>query len=64
MKTSVPTRLRRLVQNDNNCKTLIDIMKNGEITAEIVKRFSIDEMYNDGYFVSPFLYGPPHYRPC
>jgi hypothetical protein len=49
-------RQRRLTQNDNNCKTLVDIMKNGGITAEIASRFSMDEMYNDQYFISLLFY--------
>jgi hypothetical protein len=49
-------RLRRLIENEHNRKTLIAIMKNGVITAEIARSFSMDEMYRDQYFVSLLFY--------
>jgi hypothetical protein len=50
------TRLRRLIENEHNRKTLIAIMKNDGITAEIARSFSMDEMYRDQYFVSLLFY--------
>ncbi|MDR0614276.1 MAG: ATP-binding protein [Dysgonamonadaceae bacterium] len=49
-------RLRRLVQNDSNHETLIRIMKEGEIVAEILEKFSIDMLNDDDYFVSLLFY--------
>jgi hypothetical protein len=49
-------RLRRLMENEHNRKTLIAIMKNGDIMAEIALRFSMDEMYRDQYFISLLFY--------
>ncbi|MDR3171863.1 MAG: AAA family ATPase, partial [Treponema sp.] len=49
-------RLRGLAQNDQNRKTLIKIMKEDAITAEIQSSFSIDEMYHEKYFVSLLFY--------
>ncbi|MDR0613970.1 MAG: ATP-binding protein [Dysgonamonadaceae bacterium] len=49
-------RLRRLVQNDSNRETLIRIMKEGEIIAEILEKFSIDMLNDDDYFVSLLFY--------
>ncbi|MDR3171877.1 MAG: AAA family ATPase, partial [Treponema sp.] len=49
-------RLRSLAQNDQNRKTLIKIMKEDAITAEIQSSFSIDEMYHEKYFVSLLFY--------
>jgi hypothetical protein len=50
------SRLRRLIENERNRKTLIAIMKNGDIVAEIARSFSMDEMYRDQYFVSLLFY--------
>jgi hypothetical protein len=50
------SRLRRLAENEHNRATLLDIMKNNVITAEIATSFSIDEMYEDRYFVSLLFY--------
>ncbi|MDR2621935.1 MAG: ATP-binding protein [Dysgonamonadaceae bacterium] len=49
-------RLRRLVQNDNNRETLIQIMKENGIVAEILRKFSIDVLNDDDYFVSLLFY--------
>ncbi|MDR1119844.1 MAG: ATP-binding protein, partial [Dysgonamonadaceae bacterium] len=49
-------RLRRLVQNDNNRETLTQIMKENSIVAEIQKKFSIDMLNDDDYFVSLLFY--------
>lgn len=49
-------RLRRLVQNDNNREMLIRIMKEDGIVAEIQRKFSIDMLNDDDYFVSLLFY--------
>jgi hypothetical protein len=49
-------RLRRLVQNDNNRETLIRIMKENGIVAELLAKFSIDMLNDDDYFVSLLFY--------
>jgi hypothetical protein len=49
-------RLKRLVQNDKNRDTLIQIAKDGNIIAEIIEKFSLDIMFNDNYFVSLLFY--------
>ena len=49
-------RLRRLIENEHNRKTLIAIMKNNGIMAEIARSFPMDAMYRDRYFVSLLFY--------
>jgi hypothetical protein len=49
-------RLKKLVQNDNNRATLIQIVKDNGIVAEIQRKFSIDMLNNDNYFVSLLFY--------
>jgi hypothetical protein len=49
-------RLRRLVQNEANRETLIRIMKEGEIVAEILEKFSIDRLNDERYFISLLFY--------
>jgi hypothetical protein len=49
-------RLRRLIENEHNRKTLIAIMKNNGIMAEIARSFPMDAMYRDQYFVSLLFY--------
>ncbi|MDR3342058.1 MAG: ATP-binding protein, partial [Treponema sp.] len=49
-------RLQRLVQNDRNRETLLEIVKGNGIIANIASQFSIDEMYNDDYFISLLFY--------
>jgi hypothetical protein len=49
-------RLRRLVQNESNRETLIQIMKEGEIISEILKKFSIDSLNDERYFISLLFY--------
>jgi hypothetical protein len=49
-------RLQRLVQNDRNRETLLEIVKGNGIVANIASQFSIDEMYNDDYFISLLFY--------
>ena len=49
-------RLRRLVQNDSNRETLIRIMKEGETVSDILKKFSIDRLNDERYFISLLFY--------
>jgi hypothetical protein len=49
-------RLQRLVQNDKNRETLIRIVKEDGIVAEILQKFSIDMLNDDDYFVSLLFY--------
>ncbi|MDR1023068.1 MAG: ATP-binding protein, partial [Prevotellaceae bacterium] len=50
-------RLRRLTRNENNRETLLQIMKdNGILVTEILKKFSIDMLSDDSYFVSLLFY--------
>ncbi|GHT48329.1 hypothetical protein FACS189440_11640 [Bacteroidia bacterium] len=49
-------RLKKLVQNDNNRELLLQIVKDGEIVAEILRKFSIDMLNDNSYFVSLLFY--------
>jgi hypothetical protein len=50
-------RLQRLTQNDKNRNTLIQIMKEeGILVTEILKKFSIDMIDDDNYFISLLFY--------
>jgi hypothetical protein len=49
-------RLRNLIRNENNRDTLIRIMKDGGVVADILEKFSIDRMNDDNYFVSLLFY--------
>ncbi|MDR1097800.1 MAG: ATP-binding protein [Tannerella sp.] len=49
-------RLRRLTQNERNRETLLQIMKDGGIVSEILKKFSIDMLSDDSYFISLLFY--------
>jgi hypothetical protein len=49
-------RLRRLTQNEKNRETLLQILKDGGIVSEILKKFSIDMLSDDSYFVSLLFY--------
>ena len=49
-------RLQRLTQNDANREMLVQITKDGSITAEIQSKFSIDRLYDDEYFISLLFY--------
>ncbi|MDR2683701.1 MAG: AAA family ATPase, partial [Dysgonamonadaceae bacterium] len=49
-------RLRRLTQNEKNRETLLQILKDGGIVSEILKKFSIDMLNDDSYFVSLLFY--------
>jgi hypothetical protein len=49
-------RLRRLIQTDKSRDVLIQIAKNDSIVATIIEKFSIDNLFNDDYFVSLLFY--------
>ncbi|MDR1121088.1 MAG: ATP-binding protein [Dysgonamonadaceae bacterium] len=51
-------RLRRLTRNENNRETLLQIMKDGGsvVVTEILKKFSIDTLSDDSYFISLLFY--------
>jgi hypothetical protein len=51
-----PQRLRRLIQNESNRNTLIQIIKDGNIVSKILEKFSIDRLNDDSYFVSLLFY--------
>jgi hypothetical protein len=49
-------RLQKLVQNERNRDTLIQIMKEDGVVAEIAQQFPLDVLYDDDYFVSLLFY--------
>jgi hypothetical protein len=49
-------RLRRLVQEEQNRDTLMEIIQNNGIASDIISKFSIDRMEDTGYFVSLLFY--------
>ncbi|GHV64422.1 hypothetical protein FACS1894199_02640 [Bacteroidia bacterium] len=49
-------RLQKLTQNDRNRETLIRIVKEDGIIAEILQKFSVDMLNDDDYFVSLLFY--------
>ncbi|MDR3252828.1 MAG: ATP-binding protein [Tannerella sp.] len=49
-------RLQNLLKNENNRETLIQIVKDGCIVADVVEKFSADMMNDDEYFVSLLFY--------
>ncbi|GHT53480.1 hypothetical protein AGMMS49982_16530 [Bacteroidia bacterium] len=49
-------RLQKLTQNDSNRAMLIRIVKDGGIISDILKKFSIDMLNDDDYFVSLLFY--------
>jgi hypothetical protein len=49
-------RLKRLIQNERNRDCLIQIVKEEGATAEIIRKFSIDNLTDDDYFVSLLFY--------
>jgi hypothetical protein len=51
------SRLRNLIQNENNRQTLIKIIEEGGITvSEILKQFSVDKMNDSLHFISLLFY--------
>ncbi|GHT78640.1 hypothetical protein FACS189464_2440 [Bacteroidia bacterium] len=49
-------RLQKLTQNDGNRATLIQIIKEDGIVAEVMKKFSIDTLNDTDYFISLLFY--------
>jgi hypothetical protein len=49
-------RLQKLAQNDRNRETLLQIVKEDGIVAEILRKFSIDMINDNDYFVSLLFY--------
>jgi hypothetical protein len=49
-------RLQRLIQNEQNRETLMQIIRNGEIIDEVLEKFSIDRLTDQRYFVSLLFY--------
>ncbi|MDR3093765.1 MAG: ATP-binding protein [Bacteroidales bacterium] len=49
-------RLQKLTQNESNRATLIQIIKEEGITAEVLNKFSIDTLNDTDYFVSLLFY--------
>ncbi|MDR0680310.1 MAG: ATP-binding protein [Dysgonamonadaceae bacterium] len=49
-------RLQRLTQNERNRDRLIQIVKDEGITTTIIRKFSIDNLTDDDYFVSLLFY--------
>ncbi|MDR1270000.1 MAG: ATP-binding protein [Planctomycetaceae bacterium] len=51
-----PSRLKRLIQNEDNRNTLIKIIKDGGIVSNVLEKFSIDQLNNESYFISLLFY--------
>ncbi|GHT54112.1 hypothetical protein AGMMS49982_18270 [Bacteroidia bacterium] len=49
-------RLRRMVQNEENRNTLIEIVQNNGIMSDIISKFSIDRLEDTKYFISLLFY--------
>jgi len=49
-------RLRRLAENPNNREKLLDIVLNGSVTANIIEKFSLEQLNRDEYFTSLMFY--------
>ena len=49
-------RLQRLTQNEANREMLLQIVKDGGIVTEVKSKFSIDNLFDDEYFVSLLFY--------
>jgi hypothetical protein len=45
-------RLRRLAENENNKKILLQIIQDGGIYNNIIEKFSLDRLNSDEYFIS------------
>jgi hypothetical protein len=51
------SRLKNLIKDENNRRTLVEIIDEGGITVfEIIQRFSIEQMYDSRHFVSLLFY--------
>ncbi len=49
-------RLRRMVQNEENRNTLIEIVQNNGIMSDVISKFSIDRLEDTKYFISLLFY--------
>ena len=49
-------RLQQLMRNEKSRETLVEIIKEGNITSNIVKEFPMELMYRDEYFISLLFY--------
>ncbi|GHT48595.1 hypothetical protein AGMMS49982_00150 [Bacteroidia bacterium] len=49
-------RLRRMVQNEENRNTLIEIVQNNGIVSDVISKFSIDRLEDTNYFISLLFY--------
>jgi len=49
-------RLRRLAENENNRKLLLQIMIDGGIYGNIIEKFSLDKLESEEYFISLLFY--------
>ncbi|GAP72800.1 AAA ATPase [Candidatus Symbiothrix dinenymphae] len=49
-------RLKKLTQNDSNRATVIQIIKEDGIIAEVLKKFSVDTLNDTDYFISLLFY--------
>lgn len=49
-------RLKRLIANEHNRLLLDEIIQSEKIAADIVSKFSFDQMYDENYFVSLLFY--------
>jgi hypothetical protein len=49
-------RLQKLIQNESNRETLVRIIKEEGIDAEIMQKFSMDMLSSDTYFISLLFY--------
>ncbi|MDR3013721.1 MAG: AAA family ATPase [Chitinispirillales bacterium] len=49
-------RLRRLAEHEKNREKLLKIAVDGKVAANLVEKFSLDELQNESYFVSLLFY--------
>ncbi|WP_056928562.1 AAA family ATPase [Candidatus Symbiothrix dinenymphae] len=49
-------RLKKLIQNDSNRATVIQIIKEDGIIAEVLNKFSVDTLNDTDYFISLLFY--------
>ncbi|MDR1382211.1 MAG: ATP-binding protein [Tannerella sp.] len=49
-------RLTALIRNENNRNTLLEILREGKIVSRILETFSINQLYDEDYFISQLFY--------
>ena len=49
-------RLQHLAANENNRQKMLEIIKDGGIFSEVTENFSLDDLQNEGYFISLLFY--------